>query len=215
MKPFISTFPRNVAQCFSKYNLRWHLLSIAITYVCVITGFDWLYFISARDPILNAILFPAIILGAILPFIIPVCAIVIGVMRKDHSLQITGWALGQAALIGSIISSIYKAFTGRTPPSFFNTTSDITGYFHFGYLKQGIFWGWPSSHTTIAFAMAVCLIYLYPEIKKLKYGALVYAFYIGIGVSISIHWFSDFAAGAILGTVIGVVVGKAFKSRLS
>ena len=26
----------------------------------------------------------------------------------------------------------------------------------------------------------------------------------------TIHWFSDFVAGAILGTVIGVVVGKSF-----
>jgi membrane-associated phospholipid phosphatase len=40
--------------------------------------------------------------------------------------------------------------------------------------------------------------------------ALAYAGYIGLGVSMTIHWFSDFAAGAILGAVIGVVVGKAF-----
>jgi membrane-associated phospholipid phosphatase len=29
----------------------------------------------------------------------------------------------------------------------------------------------------------------------------------------TIHWFSDFVAGAIIGTVIGIVVGKTFKTR--
>jgi membrane-associated phospholipid phosphatase len=29
----------------------------------------------------------------------------------------------------------------------------------------------------------------------------------------TIHWFSDFMAGAIIGTVIGVVVGKRFAPR--
>ena len=37
---------------------------------------------------------------------------------------------------------------------------------------------------------------------------LAYAFYVGIGVSATIHWFSEFAAGGIFGTLVGVVVGK-------
>lgn len=36
------------------------------------------------------------------------------------------------------------------------------------------------------------------------------ATYIGIGISVNIHWFSDFAAGAILGSLIGYIVGKTF-----
>jgi membrane-associated phospholipid phosphatase len=40
--------------------------------------------------------------------------------------------------------------------------------------------------------------------------AILYACYVGLGVSMTIHWFSDFAAGAIIGSVIGAVVGKGF-----
>jgi membrane-associated phospholipid phosphatase len=40
--------------------------------------------------------------------------------------------------------------------------------------------------------------------------AILYAFYVGIGVSLTIHWFSDFVAGAIIGSVVGAVVGKCF-----
>jgi len=49
--------------------------------------------------------------------------------------------------------------------------------------------------------------------RRLGWLALAYACYIGLGVSMTIHWFSDFAAGAIIGTVIGVVVGRGFSSR--
>ena len=43
--------------------------------------------------------------------------------------------------------------------------------------------------------------------------AITYALYIGIGVSMTIHWFSDFAAGAIVGSVIGTVVGRSFQEN--
>jgi len=43
---------------------------------------------------------------------------------------------------------------------------------------------------------------------------MLYALYIGVGVSMTIHWFSDFVAGAIVGAVIGITVGNAFNERL-
>jgi hypothetical protein len=58
--------------------------------------------------------------------------------------------------------------------------------------------------------MAVTVFTLVPKYRGLGYLAITYAFYIGIGVSMTIHWFSDFAAGAIIGTVIGTVVGRSF-----
>ena len=43
---------------------------------------------------------------------------------------------------------------------------------------------------------------------------MLYAVYIGMGVSMTIHWFSDVVAGAIIGAVIGVTVGNVFKEQL-
>jgi membrane-associated phospholipid phosphatase len=88
--------------------------------------------------------------------------------------------------------------------------ADLSHVFRFGLLRGGVFWGWPSSHTTIAFAMAVTVFRLFPRQKWLGYLAITYAFYVGLGVSMTIHWFSDFVAGALVGTVIGVVVGTSF-----
>jgi hypothetical protein len=58
--------------------------------------------------------------------------------------------------------------------------------------------------------MALCLIMLYPKNRLIAFCALFYAFYIGLGVSVTIHWFSEFAAGAIIGSVIGMTVGRSF-----
>ena len=58
--------------------------------------------------------------------------------------------------------------------------------------------------------MAVTVYMMFPKQRWLRITVILYALYIGLGVSMTIHWFSDFVAGAILGTVIGVVVGKRF-----
>ena len=127
----------------------------------------------------------------------------------------------QAGFFGWFISSCYKVFTGRIHPPllsselFGSSADDIIRVFHFGFFRNGIFWGWPSSHTTIAFAIATALFVLFPKNWAVRIFALLFALYIGIGVSMSIHWFSDFLAGAIIGSVIGVVVGKAFLNRVS
>jgi membrane-associated phospholipid phosphatase len=154
-------------------------------------------------------LFPAVHIGGLLPISLPLTLIVFGIIARNGRITSAGWAVGQAALIGSLISSTYKAVTGRAHPAH-NIGEDISHVFQFGFLRGGVFWGWPSSHTTIAFAMAITLFQLLPKQRWLGWMAIAYAFYVGIGVSVTIHWFSDFAAGAIIGTVIGTVIGKSF-----
>jgi len=140
---------------------------------------------------------------------VPLAVIATGYITRGAKSLSTGYALAQAVVLGLLISSTYKAFTGRAHP-LQNGVEDITRQFHFGLLRGGMFWGWPSSHTTIAFAMAVTVFTLFPKRRWLGMLAIAYALYIGIGISTTIHWFSDFIAGAIIGTVIGTVVGRSF-----
>ena len=46
--------------------------------------------------------------------------------------------------------------------------------------------------------------------RWLESAPIAYVFYIGFEVSMTIHWFSDFVAGALIGTVVGTVVGTSF-----
>jgi membrane-associated phospholipid phosphatase len=216
MPGFLYQLPKNIIRCFKGYNLLWHFLAIVLTYVLVTSGFDWTYFISSQKPVLRTLFFPAIRLGMLLPIVVPLILLAAGVSRKNIKLKKTAFALGQAAILGLAISSFYKAFTGRIPPPHFHGPGalvDISHGFRLGFLRGGMFWGWPSSHTTVAFAMAVALWRLYPESNLVRCAAMLYAFYVGIGVSLRIHWFSEFVAGAIIGSLIGAVVGKCFERR--
>ena len=209
MKQFLSTLPRNLLDCFKGWRIIGHIVAIILTFILVTSGFDGLYFASTRNPILRSCMFPAVVIGGLLPIALPLLLLAIGSMSRSARITLAGWAIGQAELIGAVVAAAYKAITGRAHPSH-GIGADLSHSFHFGLLRGGIFWGWPSSHTTIAFAMAVTLFRLFPTQRWLGSVAIAYALYIGIGVSMTIHWFSDFTAGAIIGTAIGAVVGKSF-----
>ena len=148
-------------------------------------------------------------IGGLVPFALPLLLLAFGSLTRSPQTRLTAWAVGQAELIGAIIAAAYKAITGRAHPPHV-VGADLSQIFRFGFLRGGVFWGWPSSHTTIAFAMAITLFRLFPKQRWLGYLTITYALYVGIGVSMTIHWFSDFLAGAIFGTIIGMVVGKSF-----
>ena len=213
MNRWLKLFVANFVAAFSRSNLRFHGIAIGLTAILVWSGFDWWYYQAHQIPVLQRMLFPAIVIGFFLPIIVPISLYLIGKIGRHQGSVWTAFAITQAAILGSLISSIYKAFTGRMQPDFRNMNIDISHNFQFGFLQHGIFWGWPSSHTTIAFAMAFTLIFLYQRNKGVLIGALVYAFYIGFGVSLSIHWFSDFVAGALIGAAIGMTVGKSYRDH--
>jgi membrane-associated phospholipid phosphatase len=214
--------PRNIVAIFSGRNLIWHGLAIVLTAGIVTSGGDWAYYVATRPVIFMRLAMPAIGLGTLLPVLLPVGLLVAGGIEKKRRVVATGWAVAQAALLGWMVASCYKAFTGRMhPPMDWRGGATAAGNlvdsshgFRFGFMRGGVFWGWPSGHTTVAFAMMLCLVMLYPKNKPLVIGALLYAFYVGLSVSVSIHWLSEFVAGAIIGSVVGTVVGGSFKDQM-
>jgi len=219
MPELLHRLPRNLLAIFTGRNLLWHALAIGLTLAIVMSGLDWSYYRATRGSAIQSLVRPAIVLGTFMPVLGTLLLLMVGEVRKNRRLITTAWALGQAALLGYLISCGYKAFTGRRPPPFHGfrmsamnegSLMDSSHGFQFGFLKGGIFWGWPSSHTTVAFAMAACLIALHPKNRRLIFLASLYALYIGLSVSVSIHWLSEFVAGAIIGSVVGTVVGRSF-----
>jgi membrane-associated phospholipid phosphatase len=222
MPELFHRLPQNVLAIFTWRNLLWHALAILLTVAIVMSGFDWTYFRWTRGEAFARFARPAILVGTFLPLVMILILLLAGAMRKNRRVLTTAWALGQAALLGYVVSCGYKAFTGRLPPPFHGfrmsamnegSLVDSSHGFQFSFLEGGIFWGWPSSHTTVTFAMMTCLIMLWTKNKPLVGCALVYAFYIGLGVSVTIHWFSEFVAGAIIGSVVGIVVGGSFRTK--
>jgi membrane-associated phospholipid phosphatase len=223
MPELLHALPRNIITVFKGRNLFWHALAIILTIVIVMSGGDWAYYRATREEIFFKVAVPAIMLGTFVPVLGILGLWIFGEFRKYRRLISTAWALGQAALLGYAVSCLYKAFTGRLPPPFrgFRMSAanegslvDSSHGFQFGLLKGGVFWGWPSSHTTVAFAMSACLITLYPKNKRLVFLTSLYALYIGLSVSVTIHWLSEFVAGAIIGGLVGTIVGRSFRIKL-
>jgi hypothetical protein len=202
----VKNFITIIRRCYTWKNVAWQLLAVVLTYIFVTSDFDWYWFAHTRGALLQDWLFPAAIIGGLIPILLPI----ILYLAKKRAIA---YATLQAAIVGLLISSFYKIFTGRVPPPFDSPhplAVDISHQFNFGILREGLFWGWPSSHTTVAFAVAVTLFVLYKHRPLIKYGALLVSLYIGIGVSTNIHWFSEFVAGVIIGSIIGVAVAKSY-----
>jgi membrane-associated phospholipid phosphatase len=214
---FFHDFWKNILRIFSPLYLIWMAIATLLTYVFVSIGFDWQYYQFARAHDFRSLFTTVGLIGFAVPVFAPLMLLLVGKYEKNFKMQNIGFALGQAAFLGLAISSFIKFFTGRPGPSLrvpLEKLSDISTQFNFGLYRGGVYDGWPSSHTAVAFAMSFALIYLFPKNKTVHFFSIIYAFYVGIGTSLSFHWFSDFAAGAILGAIIGIVVGKSFQKNI-
>jgi len=207
--------PRNFARSLWSYSFFLHLCAIGFTYILISRGFDWFYFQHTRSVVFLWVFLPAIVIGYIVPFLSPLILYIRGKSERNFRKLNAAFALGQATIISFLIFSFFKIIAGRAAPELFHAIGAIDTSREFNFLEGGLVSGWPSGHTAWAFAMAVTLWFLYPESKKIRYFSIVYAIYIGLGMSVTFHWFSDVVAGIFIGLAVGVVVGKCFRNRYS
>ena len=203
--------PERLLAVYRGENIFYHIAAVVLTYVLVVSGFDWYFFEVTRSPYYYPLIMAAGIGGFFIPVLVPVGMYVAGEIRKSASLATSAALCAQAVIIAWAISSFYKVFTGRIQPDFLLQSSGIDGSrdFNFGFLQHGIFWGWPSSHTATACALAAALIVCYSDNKLVKGLALLLAVSVSAGAAVGFHWFSDVLAGIIIGTLAGVVVARA------
>ncbi len=206
---------RNLLGSFT-YNYGLNYIVGGITsYGLVESGFDWRWYRNAIDhPWISRTGRISVVTGPLVSVGVPLGLYLYGRSDRNRNLQITGLALGQAAINATIITSVLKAFTGRVGPQHKSQTTDYSKDFRFGFLRGGIYQGWPSSHTAAAFSMAAALMELYPDNTAITIGGLTYATLIGVGVSTNIHWFSDAVAGALIGYAIGSTVGGSYRNLM-
>jgi membrane-associated phospholipid phosphatase len=207
---------RNLLGSFTYHYGLNYVVGCAASYGLVESGADWRWRQNAVEyPWISRTGRIAVVTGPLVSVALPLGLYLYGRSEKDVNLQITGLALGQAAIDAAVVTSVLKAFTGRVGPQHNSQTTDYSKEFRFGFLRGGIYQGWPSSHTAAAFSMATALMELYPGNAAITIGGLTYASFIGLGVSTNIHWFSDAVAGALIGYAIGSTVGSSFRSMLN
>ncbi|MDR1759005.1 MAG: phosphatase PAP2 family protein [Fibrobacter sp.] len=202
------------------YGIQLAVMS-AGTYAMVETGLDWEWreFAYRHKPVRDAGT-PAVTAGGLFPILVPVSLYSIGRFNENSKLQLAGIAVAQASILTTALTTGIKAFTSRQEPHLFGSDrreahEDFSDDFQFGFLRRVPFDGWPSGHTSAAWAMAAVLTEFYPDNILLAAGLYTYAAYIGLGVSTTIHWLSDGFAGALFGYAVGKTVARHFLNQNS
>ncbi|MDR0409478.1 MAG: phosphatase PAP2 family protein [Spirochaetaceae bacterium] len=194
----------------------------AETYLFIETGMDWKWRnISYNNLRLAKLGAPSLFIGYVVPAIVPIVAYTSGRSLKNEKLQITGLALAQSVLVTLAIQSPLKMISGRAMPGIINTLDhtrrseldDFSG--EFDWFNMNPIRGWPSGHTACAFAAAAVVAEMYPSNFFLKVAAYSYATFIGLGVTLNVHWLSEAVAGALIGYAVGKTVGRSFNGLLN
>lgn len=213
-------FGNNIVNSFKGDNLYYHLAGVASTVLIVATSTDYhvhkfFYeheeFGEAAVPIIRA--------GMFIPFVTGGSLYAYGKLGKDDRAVAASFAVLQSSLIAFLYNSLLKAVTGRPNPDWqhHSDMKELSKTFRFGFLRGGIFWGWPSGHTSSAMAVVSSLTSFYNEKTWLKIAGYSLVAYMMYGVTSlhrgGMHWFSDAVAAALMSYAIGSTVGKYYRSK--
>lgn len=213
-------FGNNILDSFKGDNLYLHLAGIASTFLLVSSNTDYKvekffnehegYGNAARPVIRIAMYFPLVIGGSLFAY---------GKLNKDNEAVGASFAVLQSSLIALAYNSLLKAITGRPHPDWRNNNDmkSLSKTFRFGFMRGGVFWGWPSGHTSSTMAVVSALTNFYPDKTWLKVAGYSYVAYMIFAVSSlnrgGMHWFSDAIAAAFMSYAIGSTVGKYYRSQ--
>lgn len=212
----------NILDSFRGDNIYLHLTAIAATTLLVSQGVDYNvehYF--NRHPEYGSWAHPVVSTGQFIPFIAGGSLFAYAKIRNDNEALGASFAVLQASLIEFLYNSTLKAVTGRPNPDWRHVSNmdSLSRSFRFGFLRGGIFWGWPSGHTASTMAVVSALTSYYPDKAWLKVAGFGLVAYTMFGVSANnrggMHWFSDAVAGALMSYAVGSTVGKYYRSIYS
>lgn len=205
----------NLKRTVTGWPLALHLAGGASTAALVSTGTDAhvLRAASRHDRVANALITgPGLMTGTLAPVLLPTS---LYVFADDEGWKSTGAVGMQAVGISFLYNNILKSVTGRPPPD--ASRADRRAHaqeFRFGFLRGGVFHGWPSGHTMVNTALATSLASYHRDTPWALPAALAYSGYIGTSMVLGnrgeIHWLTDATAGFLMGAGIGWVVGDSY-----
>ncbi len=212
-------FGNNFIDSFRGANIYLHLAAVASTAIIVTSDVDYnVQHFFNNHPEYGSWARPVVLSGELLPFVAGGSLFAYANIRNDNQALGASFAVLQASMMEFLYNSALKAITGRPNPDWrHNADMDsLSKTFRFGFLRGGIFWGWPSGHTAGTMAVVSALTNYYPNSTWLKvagYGLVAYTIF---GVSATnrggMHWFSDAVAAALMSYAIGSTIGKYYRN---
>jgi len=210
---------RNALANFSFPKALFHLSAVAGTLLIIESGLDTrVHNFFARNTFFDKSSHPGVSQGAVFPAVLGCGVLFSGLIGRSSQLISAGSSVLQASLLAVCYSSALKALTGRPGPEpLIYPNNKASETFRFGFLRGGIYHGWPSGHLLANTAAVTSLFYFYGDKTWLKIAGGTYLGYLFLSVishgKSSMHWFSDTVAGGLMGFAIGSSVGRDFRRR--
>ncbi len=212
-------FGNNFLDGFRGDNLYLQLAAVASTCLLVPTNVDYNveHFFNTH-PEYGQYGRGVFITGQYLPFIAGGSLLMYAGAAHDKETLGAAFAVIQASLMELMYNTALKAVTGRPGPDWRHNSDmeSLSKEFRFGFLRGGVFWGWPSGHTAATMAVVSSLIGYYPNSTWLKvagFGLVAYTIFAVSSVNRGgMHWFSDAVAAALMSYAIGSTVGRYYRS---
>ncbi|HTR80167.1 MAG TPA: phosphatase PAP2 family protein [Bacteroidota bacterium] len=215
-------FGNNILDSFRGNNVYFHLSAVAATAALVSSGADYSvehYFNQHQE--FGPWARPVVWSGQFLPFIAGGSLFAYAKIKNDDKVLGASYAVMEASVIEFLYNSTLKAITGRPNPNWRQVSDmdSLSKTFRLGFLRGGIFWGWPSGHTAATMAVVSALTSYYPNNTWLKIGGFGLVAYTMFGVAANnrggMHWLSDAVAGALMSYAVGSTVGKYYRNIYS
>jgi hypothetical protein len=212
---------RNSLESYAGWTSLVHIGALGATSVLVQTGVDaevqsWA---ARQDETMSTVLgVPGLAGGALLPVLLP------GGMylfSDDPDVIQGAAAASQSVILAFLANTLLKAVTGRTPPDRDHSgdvsVEERSRAFRPGFLRGGVFDGWPSGHSMVNMALAASLASYFndsPWVQIVAYGWAAYVMAsVTFGAQGNVHWLSDAVAGGAMGLCIGWTIGHNFASN--
>lgn len=204
-----------MARSVTGWPLALHAAGGLSTWALIASGADARVLGAAarQDRVANALVAaPGLMTGTLAPVLLPAS---LYFFAEDEGWKSTGAVAMQAVGVSFLYNNILKSLTGRPPPD--ASRSDARAHaeeFRFGFLRGGVFHGWPSGHTMVNTALAASIASYHRDTPWALPAALAYSGYIGTSMVLGdrgeIHWLTDATAGFLMGVGIGWVVGDGY-----
>jgi len=218
LSPF-SNLGSNIFNSFIGPTTLMHLSAAASTVVMVQEDWDYLIYKRARSyDRYKGYFMPTIYTGATCWFVIATPLLIYGLIEKSSEPTGAAYAILQSTLISITYATILKGLTGRPPPDTkrYGNMREMSKVFRFGYLRGGVFNGWPGGHVMITTATLASLMNYYPDQWWIKIAGFLFIAYTIAGMVMTQgHWMSDNVAGFLMGYAIGSTVGKSFRGLVN
>lgn len=217
LKPWTG-FLDHVSGAFSGDRVWLHGAAVGSTVALVTSGADGSMFEVVRDePALDGLTEPGVRFGSWAPPILGGPLLLHGLADSDEESLGGAYAVAQSTVIAVGYVTLLKALTGRPDADVDSPLSADaqSRVWRFGFLRGGVYNGWPSGHVSTTTAGIAALIHYYPDATWLKWAGYSMIGYMVAAVTGhargQMHWFSESVAGALMGYAIGWSVGSGLR----